>query len=270
MPSQSIDREADGYRIAMKSFLKATIKDCVSVTYQLVGRPHNKTRYQIARAKTAFTPAQIDALRLQQIAQATGKNEATIADYIRELTESMPAAFDDKSEVGRWRTYRTDMMGLADRLSLGALVRAGGFATYVETGVGAGASATMILQQIVRQEHGRLISIDVESLVSSKYGALIPAELRAYWELRLQKDAPLLPLVLSELGQLDFFLHDSRHVVSHMKWEYELAWRHLRSGGCLASHDIIMTTAFQDFRRRYAHEIQAGGEIGSFGFYVKK
>jgi hypothetical protein len=55
-----------------------------------------------------------------------------------------------------------------------------------------------------------------------------------------------------------------------MRWEYEAAWPHLRSGGCLVSHDVITTTAFDDFRRERAGQIASSGIVGNLGFIIKQ
>jgi predicted O-methyltransferase YrrM len=150
------------------------------------------------------------------------------------------------------------------------LVRAFSPRVCVETGTAAGISATVILRDLARRGEGQLYSIDVDSPRSDRYGALIPAELCGRWELRLQQDEPLLPALLDELKSIDLFLHDSRHTYRHMKWEYETVWPHLRSGGCLASHDVITTTAFDDFRREHGGQIASSGIVGNLGFIIKQ
>jgi hypothetical protein len=254
----------------MKNALKALAKDGISIIMQSLGRPHNRTRFQVARAYARLNPAIIQEQRITAIARATGEALSTIQEYERLVRESMPNAFDEYSQVQQWRVLRADMMGLQDRLSLGVLTLATLYETYVETGAGAGASSAMILQAIAHHKRGRLVSIDLDNHLAARYGELIPNEFRPYWDLRLQKATPLLPAVLAELKVIDFFLHDSRHVVQHMRWEYELAWQSLRAGGCLASHDIFMTTAFYDFASAHRHEIMTSGEIGSFGFFIKR
>lgn len=256
--------------MTLKHQAKMLIKDGLSLAHQVLGRPHNKTRSQLQATYRAFANQDLDTLRIKTLSAAFGMPEADVTAKIEQLRAQMPAVFDDAQRVQEWQALRTDMMGLRDRLSLGALMMVGGFATCVETGVGSGASATMILRQLQAQGAGRLISIDIQTPIAARYGENIPAALRSFWELRLQTDQALLPTVLKELGTLDFFLHDSRHVVQHMRWEYELVWPYLRSGGCLASHDIVMTTAFDDFGKKYHAEIAASGAIGSFGFYLKR
>lgn len=53
--------------------------------------------------------------------------------------------------------------------------------------------------------------------------------------------------LLSRLGQIDLFFHDSAHSYNVMLLEYNAAWSHLRQGGVLVSDDIDSSIAFRDF-----------------------
>lgn len=241
------------------NILKDVIKDIVSLIYQGLGRPHNRTRQQIQKIRASHTEPKTSRQRIQLIARATHQSEADIQ-----------AATDEKLPELISEHFPNHIMGIQDRTSLHTLVRALELNICVETGVSGGASSFVILQELHRQQRGKLISIDIESPNAGFYGEVIPSHLRERWELRLQSKQPLLPSLLEELGEIDFFLHDSRHVLAHMCWEYELAWRYLSAGGCLASHDVNMTTAFEDFYQQHKSEIADGGAIGEFGFYIKK
>ena len=54
-----------------------------------------------------------------------------------------------------------------------------------------------------------------------------------------------------------------------MNWEFELAWKYLEPGGCLASHDIVATSSFSDFQSAMADQVSAAGVIGNIGFLIK-
>lgn len=239
--------------------LKDVIKDIVSVGYQALGWPHNRTRRQIRAFRASHTEPKISRQRVELIARASGLPEATIQEYANEPLPELVSPH-----------FPTHIMWRSDQISLHTLMRAFDFEICVEAGVSGGASSCMILQELYRKQRGKLISIDIASLRAVHYGEVIPLQFRERWDLRLQSHQPLLPLILEELGAIDFFLHDSRHVLAHMCWEYELAWRYLRPGGCLASHDVNMTTAFENFYDQHHSEIADGGTIGEFGFYIKK
>lgn len=240
--------------------LKWAIKDGISLVHQVLGRPHNRTRGQIQRLEAAMTDSEIEHQRISLIVRATNTPESTVRTFADRAPRQMMVS----------EHFQGHTMGLRDSTTLHTLICACDVERCVETGVAAGASSAIILQELERRQRGRLVSIDIQSALANHYGELIPESHRGRWELRIQREKPLLPMVLEELASIDFFLHDSRHVLRHMMWEYELAWRYLRPGGCLASHDVIMTTAFDDFYRKYRFEIADGGIIGAVGFWIKK
>lgn len=85
-------------------------------------------------------------------------------------------------------------------------------------------------------------------------GWIIPDDLRDRWELRTGKRQRELPVLLSDLGDLDLFLHDSEHSVSGMLFEFEAAWEWLRPGGLLVSLHIDWNSAFTTFVNERACE----------------
>lgn len=238
--------------------LKAQIRDYVALMQQAVGLPHNRTRAQVNRLKAALLPEMIEQTRAEVIAAAYHLS----AEQLRSMAGRYVFVKD------RWQFTKEVGMSSEDQLSLALLVRVAQPKICVETGVERGTSSTVILTELADAGGGHLYSLDLAS--QGLIGELVPDALRPMWDLRLQTSQPLLPVLLSEIGRIDFFLHDSRHDVRHMMWEYELAWAHLRAGGCLSSHDVLTTTAFDDFRRRYADEIASWGVIRNFGFVVKR
>lgn len=75
----------------------------------------------------------------------------------------------------------------------------------------------------------------------------MPDRLKNNWELILGKSQDKLPELLERLGEIDFFLHDSEHSYECQKFEYELAYKHLRKGGILMSDDINQSSAWKEF-----------------------
>jgi len=49
------------------------------------------------------------------------------------------------------------------------------------------------------------------------------------------------------VGEIDIFLHDSDHSYQNMLWEFQTAWKYLKAGGLLLSHNIDANDAFSDF-----------------------
>jgi hypothetical protein len=82
----------------------------------------------------------------------------------------------------------------------------------VETGVARGITSRVILEALERGGAGRLCSIDLPALDSALHpeiGAAVPAELRERWTYLSGTSRARLPALLSELGQIDLFIHDS-------------------------------------------------------------
>jgi predicted O-methyltransferase YrrM len=80
----------------------------------------------------------------------------------------------------------------------------------------------------------------------------VPEWLRPAWRIHLGDSHDLLPSLLAELGQIDFFIHDSLHTYEHMLWEYRAAYPFLRPGGLLLSDDALWNPAFPEFSREVA------------------
>ncbi len=119
----------------------------------------------------------------------------------------------------------------------------------VETGVAYGVTSAYILQALEDNGLGELRSIDLPPLgrdVESYIGYMIPLQLRNRWRLRVGSARNVLPQVLSEVGSIDVFVHDSLHTYRHMKWEFQKALTSLRPGGLLISDDIEMNRAFEE------------------------
>ena len=139
--------------------------------------------------------------------------------------------------------------------------------TVVETGVFRGISSAFILSALSRNRRGRLYSIDLPGASyempdggrdtsnlppGEKTGFVVPESLRERWTLVLGDSKSELVPLLSKLGEIDMFLHDSEHTYECMMWEYSSAWPFIRPGGVLASDDIGWNRAFDEFVSAHA------------------
>jgi predicted O-methyltransferase YrrM len=187
---------------------------------------------------------------------------------LRASSGDLDGWFRESGEVVREMETRMRQNGLpaspADRLfamysrlrgqSLYALYRASKPKLIVETGVASGTSSCFALRAIERNGSGRLISIDLPNQEGEQIpggrpvGWLVPDGLKKNWDLRLGQSEELLPALCREQTQIDVFLHDSLHTREHMLWEFRTIWPRLRKGGILASDDISMNTAFDEFQ----------------------
>lgn len=152
-----------------------------------------------------------------------------------------------------------------DILTLYMLTRLAQPERCIETGVFKGVSSLTLLQAFEENGHGVLHSIDIYPS-----GELVPDALRSRWHLYIQEGDPVLPDLLAEHAPVDFFFHDSDHTRDHMLWEYEQAWPYLRAGGILGSHDVVHTSAFDEFYTQHQAEIDGRYFVGNIGFVVKR
>lgn len=123
----------------------------------------------------------------------------------------------------------------------------------VETGVAYGVTSAYILQALAENGHGRLHSIDLPPLsprADEHVGLLVLPELRHRWSLTMGSANKVLPSLLSELGEIDLFVHDSLHTYSHMTWEFATVLPSLRAGGGIISDDISGNRAFEELTAR--------------------
>jgi predicted O-methyltransferase YrrM len=145
----------------------------------------------------------------------------------------------------------------------------------VETGVASGLSSAYILKALSDNAKGKLISIDMpnhenelmktqpcylenpQAIIpeDKQTGWVVPQNLRNRWVLKLGLVQDLLIPALNELGAIDIFLHDSEHSYENMMFEFRNAWKCMRNGGILLSHDITWNSSFSNFAsesgRRY-------------------
>ncbi len=139
------------------------------------------------------------------------------------------------------------------------LIRKYHLKTIVETGVSMGWSSFMILTALRRENNGKLYSIDIDSSETVKQdggvGYLVPDNLKKYWTLKIGDTNKFLEPILSELKQLDMFIHDSDHSYQVMSFEYNLAWKFLNNNGFLCSDDINHSNAFDEFVTQHKHEL---------------
>lgn len=150
------------------------------------------------------------------------------------------------------RGARAGAMDFFGACLLYAAVRALRPVSAAETGVANGVSSLFILSAMERNGRGKLHSIDLpeaEGFIPAgrEAGWLVEGGLRERWRLIIGDTRKLLPALLSELGGIDLFLHDSAHTEENMLFEYEVAWPRLNPGGILASDDTGFNRAFAGF-----------------------
>ena len=198
-------------------------------------------------------------------------------DLLRAVHYFLPEEF--RAVLAEQGRYDTD----GYRMMLYLLVRRHKPEIVVETGVARGLSSAYILQAMRDNGKGKLCSIDLPppqaqaeaSNASKRYrladgqmhdhyevGHLVPEYLRSFWSLHLGDARQLLPRLLEDLGEIDFFYHDSLHTYEHMKFEFETSWPKIRSGGLLLSDDVTWNAAFAEFCRTHGLRSQIFRTLG--------
>jgi hypothetical protein len=159
----------------------------------------------------------------------------------------------------------------------------------IETGVCNGLSTVSILLALQKNGIGELYSIDYpfradESLnefrneTFEKYGGaaipsdkepgwIIPDELRGQWNLIIGKSQRELPKLITEVGDINMFIHDSEHSHPCMMFEYELAYEWLEDEGVILSDDITWNNSFEVFTN--VRDPKLGKISNNVGYMIK-
>jgi hypothetical protein len=161
----------------------------------------------------------------QFLSRATGINESELAGYIAEILNDealhteISGRFKRPARFGR-------------RVGWYALIRATRPAVVVEAGVHDGLGACAILSALAKNDHGKLIGMDIQPEPGSAW--LIPPHLRTRFEFVAGDIVETLP-ALCERERIDLFIHDSDHSEIFEAMEYEVITPHLPQGAIVIS-----------------------------------
>lgn len=133
----------------------------------------------------------------------------------------------------------------------------------IETGIGR--SSIFILCVLYDNKSGKLYSIDYDPLTLR----IVPKELRERWFPIVGLSRSVLPHLLSEIGAVDIFFHDSDHSYENMMFEYNSVWPYLKENGLLLSHDVDLNSAFEDFSKKVHRPINIFGRKYMLGIIIK-
>jgi methyltransferase family protein len=123
-------------------------------------------------------------------------------------------------------------------------------AKVVETGVARGITSRFILEALARNGTGHLWSIDLPTRdrdLNAQIGSAVPEGLRNRWTYVRGSSRRRLGGLLSQLDEIDLFIHDSRHTTRNLLFELNHAWGALRPGGALVADDIDLNCGFHSF-----------------------
>jgi hypothetical protein len=125
----------------------------------------------------------------------------------------------------------------------------------VETGVAHGVTSRCILEALDRSGDGRLWSIDLpplERVWRNQVGAAVGDRHPYRWSYLKGSSRRRLPELLSRLGQIDLFIHDSLHSERNVRFELDRAWAALRPNGALVVDDVDANWGFRSFTETFS------------------
>jgi len=125
----------------------------------------------------------------------------------------------------------------------------------VETGVGHGVTSRIVLEAMERNGCGHLSSIDLPTLEKGwqkQVGIAVSERLKERWSYIKGSSRVRLPKLLSQLGQVDMFIHDSLHSERNVRFELDRVWSVLRPGGVLVVDDVDANQGFQSFTQTFS------------------
>ncbi len=123
----------------------------------------------------------------------------------------------------------------------------------IETGVAHGFTSRFILEALERNGCGHLSSIDLppNAALEKEVGIAVAGRCVDRWSYIKGSSRRRLPALLSELGQIDLFVHDSLHTEGNVRFELDRAWAALRPGGAAVIDDIDTNWGFQSFTNAF-------------------
>jgi methyltransferase family protein len=125
----------------------------------------------------------------------------------------------------------------------------------VETGVLHGVTSRFILEALERNRAGHLWSIDLpplEPVRQDEIGIAVGDRFRPRWSYIKGTSKRRLPDIISKLGQIDLFIHDSLHSEENVRFEIDRAFAALRPGGAIVVDDIDANWGFRTFTQAFS------------------
>jgi hypothetical protein len=125
----------------------------------------------------------------------------------------------------------------------------------VETGVAHGVTSRFVLEALARNKAGHLWSIDlppIERFWQSQIGVAVGHRHADRWSYIKGSSRLRLPKLLSQLGQIELFIHDSMHSEHNVRFELDRAWAALRPGDALVVDDIDANWGFRSFTQGFS------------------
>jgi hypothetical protein len=125
----------------------------------------------------------------------------------------------------------------------------------VETGVAHGVTSRVILEALERNGDGFLWSIDLPPLERewrSQVGAAVGGRFADRWSYIEGSSRRHLPKLLSRLGAIDLFIHDSLHSERNVRFEMDRAWAAMGPDGVIVVDDVDANWGFRSFTQTFS------------------
>jgi hypothetical protein len=124
----------------------------------------------------------------------------------------------------------------------------------VETGVAHGVTSRFVLEALKANGGGHLWSIDLQpndAYWRTQVGVAVGVGHADRWSYIQGSSRRRLPGLLSRLGQIDLFIHDSLHSERNVRFELERAWAAMGPNGALVVDDVDVNWGFQSFTQSF-------------------
>jgi hypothetical protein len=147
----------------------------------------------------------------------------------------------------------------------------------VETGVAHGVTSRIILEALEQNDLGHLWSIDLpfpfDHRLHGETGAVVTDECRPRWSYLEGSSKQRLPPLVSQVGRVQMFIHDSLHTAKNTIFEMEQVASAMPVGGVMLVDDIDSHNGFATFAARHAGYktivCASADRTGLFGIAVK-
>ena len=176
------------------------------------------------------------------IANVCDTSEGEIRGYFEELESSvrLQKCINDRLQQHRRGNEIDSEAFFGRRIGWYAIVRATKPKIVVETGTEKGLGSLVLAEALIKNESGRLITIDMEPssglLIGPEYGGVIE---------RVIDDSLQ---AISKIDRIDLFIHDSDHSAEHESREFKLLQSRLSSKGIVLSDNSHVTTELAKWR----------------------
>lgn len=125
----------------------------------------------------------------------------------------------------------------------------------IETGVAHGISSRIVLEALTQNDKGHLWSIDLphpfDHRLHGQTGVAVTDPLRSRWTYIEGESQRQMPPLVTKVGTVELFIHDSLHTAKNTLFEMEQAASIMPPGGVMLIDDIRGHDGFLTFARRH-------------------